>query len=795
MLKHHLLIAFRNLQRHKGSFFINLVGLSTGLACAFLIYLWVVDEKSFDKFHQKDAQLFQVMELSKENGNTIVHKTTQGPLAAAMAKDLPEVETAIPVLSLYDEGFYAQVRNGQKAIRSAGIFTDKPFFTTFSFPLSIGNPGQVLNDKNNVVISEDMAKALFGSLEASIGRPVEWEIMGDKKQATVSGVFAPLPANSSMKFDFVMTYDKLVSELVPGFQNWNNEGPQTYLVLKPGTDVEAFNKKVTNFIRNYNKETIFSLFVRPFSSAYLYGHYENGKQAGGRIDYVRLFSIVALFILLIACINFMNLSTARASRRLKEVGIKKVVGSSRTTLIFQFLSEAVLIALLSLAVACFLVVAFLPVFNSVTGKQLAIDVTPQLVGLLLGVTLITGLFSGSYPAFYLSGFNPISVLKGRIRNAVGELLARKGLVVFQFVISLVLIVAVLVVHQQVDFVQSKHLGYDRNNVVSIEKEGAIAANVDAFLGELRQTPGIDGASAVQQNIVQGRNTTGASTYGIEWPGKTEKDLVDFMVRAVDFDFVETLGIKVKEGRSFSPRFGDEGSKIIFNEAAIKVMGLKNPIGTTVKMWGVERQIIGVVKDFHLTTLHEKIEPMLLWYNPGATANIVARLENGKERDALKRVEALYKKFNPGYVFTYHFLDDQYRAQYVSEQRVSLLSQYFAGLAILISCLGLFGLAAFNAEIRTKEIGIRKVLGASVENVVLLLSKEFLRLILIAILIAFPLAWWALNVWLNGFAYHISISPWLFVIAGVAILLIALLTLGYQSIRAAVMNPAKSLRTE
>ncbi|HUC79557.1 MAG TPA: FtsX-like permease family protein, partial [Flavisolibacter sp.] len=739
--------------------------------------------------------LYQVMELSKENGNTIVHKATQGPLAAALKKDFPEVETAIPILSLYDEGFYAQVRNGQKAVRSAGIFTDKPFFTTFSFPLTIGNPQQVLADKNNTVISEAMAKALFGSPEASIGKPIDWEIMGNKQQAVVSGVFSPLPANSSMKFDFVMTYDKLVSELVPGFQNWNNEGPQTYLVLKPGTDVDAFNKKVTNFIQNYHQASIFSLFIRPFSSAYLYGHYENGKQAGGRIDYVRLFSIVALFILLIACINFMNLSTARASRRLKEVGIKKVVGSSRRALVVQFLSEAILIAFLSLAVACFLVAALLPVFNTVTGKELTIQPSLQLVALILGVTLLTGLFSGSYPAFYLSGFNPISVLKGRMKNSVGELMARKGLVVFQFVISLVLIIAVLVIHQQVDFVQSKHLGYDRANVVSLEKEGAIAANTDAFLNELRRTPGIEGASAVQQNIVQGKGVIGASTYGVEWPGKTEKDVTDFMVRAIDFDFIETMGIQVKEGRSFSAQFGDEKTKLIFNEAAIKAMGLKNPVGTMVKMWGEEKQIVGVVKDFHLTTLHDKIEPMVMRYEPAATANIVARLEAGKEKEGMQRIEALYKKFNPGYVFTYHFLDDQYRAQYASEQRVSLLSQYFAGLAILLSCLGLFGLAAFNAEIRTKEIGIRKVLGASVQNVVLLLSKDFLRLILVAVLVAFPLAWWALNVWLQGFAYHISISPWLFVIAAVTILFIALLTLSYQSIRAALMNPSKSLRTE
>lgn len=795
MLRHHLLIAFRNLQRHKGSFLINLIGLSTGLACAFLIYLWVMDEKSFDTFHQKDAQLFQVMERSQENGSVVIHETTQGPLAAAMKRDLPEVEAAVPVLSLQKEGFFAQLRNGEKAVRTSGIFSDKPFFSVFSFPLLHGNPQEVLQDKNSIVISESLAKSLFGSSDAAVGKTIKWEIIGTGKEAMVSGVFATLPHNNTLQFDFVLTYDLLLSELVTSFQQWWNEGPATYLLLKPGTDVAKFNRKIENLLKNYHKETHFSLFVRPYSSAYLYGHYENGKQAGGRIDYVKLFTIVALFIVLIACINFMNLSTARASRRLKEVGVKKVVGSSRKALILQFLSEAVFIAFLSLLVAIFLVVALLPVFNQVTGKQINLSITPQLIALLLGITLLTGLFSGSYPAFYLSGFSPIAVLKGKVRNSIGELLARKGLVVFQFVISLVLIVAVLVIYQQVDYVQSKHIGYNRDNVISFDSEGGINKNTEAFLTELRRTPGVEGASAVQQSIVQAKGSIGASTYGVDWPGKTKKDLVDFVVRAVDYDFLETLGMQIKEGRSFSPSFGDEKTKIIFNEAAIKAMGLKNPIGTTVKMWDQDKQIVGVVKDFHVTSLHEKIEPMLFYYSTTNTSVIVARLENGKQKEALQRVETLYKQFNPGYVFSYTFLDETYQSQYISEQRVSLLSQYFAGLAILISCLGLFGLAAFNAEVRTKEIGIRKVLGASVENVVLLLSKDFLRLILLAILIAFPLAWWALNIWLNGFAYHISISPWLFVIAGVAILLVALLTLGYQSIKTAVMNPIKSLRTE
>ncbi len=794
MFQHHLLISIRKLQRHKGSFFINLIGLSTGLSCAFLIYLWVLDEKSFDAFHRNGRQLYQVMEKSAENGNVVVHEATQGPLAAAMARDLPEVEAAVPVMSLQKEGMAVQLRAGEKAVRRSGLFAGKEFFSTFSFPLLHGNPGSVLSDKQSMVISEALATGLFGSVKDAAGKTIEWELFGEKRMVTISGVFANLPPNNSMKFDFAMTYELLMTDLAPNFQKWWNEGPATYLVLKPGTDIEKFNAKIAGFIKSYHDQTIFSLFVRPYASGYLYGRYENGQQAGGRIEYVRLFTLVALFIMLIACINFMNLSTARASRRLKEVGIKKVVGSSRRTLVVQFLSEALLITLLSVVGACLLVVALLPFFNALTGKELVVVLTPQLVMGLLGITIVTGLLAGSYPAFYLSGFRPVPVLKGQVKNSVGELLARKGLVVFQFVVSLVLIVAVIVIYQQVAYVQSKQLGYDRSNVIVFDKEGASAQNADAFLTELRRQPGIVRASAMQQGIVQG-TSLGASTYGIEWPGKSPKDLVDFAVRAVDIDLLETLGIKLKEGRSFSTAFGTDSAALIFNEAAIRAMGLTNPVGTKLRMWNEEKTIIGVVKDFHFASLHERIEPMVFFYQPKQTSTIVARIAAGREKETLSRLEGFYKKINPGYVLDYAFVDQQYQALYLSEQRVGILSRFFAGLAILISCLGLFGLAAYNASVRHKEIGIRKVLGASFNNILLLLSKDFMRLVTLAVVIAFPLSWWAMTQWLNGFAYHITIAPAVFVVAGAALFLIALLTLSYQSIRTAVTNPVNSLRSE
>lgn len=793
MFKHNLLIALRNLRRHKGSFIINLVGLSTGLACTFLIYLWVSDELKFDKFHKNDAQLYQVMEKSTENGNVIIHEATQGPLAAAMQKDLSEVVTALPVMPLSKYGVITPMKSGEKVVKTMGSFAGKEFFDVFTFPLLSGKTGDVLKNKESIVLSENTAIALFGSADKAVGRNITLEVTGKTLNSVVSGVFATLPANSSMQFDYIATFDVFYYDVFPNFQMWWNEGADTYLLMKPGTDIAQFNTKIERFINKYFERTIFSLFVRPYSSSYLYGKYENGVQAGGRIEYIKLFSIIAVFILIIACINFMNLSTAKASRRLKEVGIKKAIGSTRKALVFQFLSEAVFMALLSLIVAVCLVLLVLPVFNSITGKSLHVIFDAKIVSLALLLTFITGIFSGSYPAFYMSGFDVVSVFRGKLKKSIGELLARKGLVVFQFMISLVLIVAVMVVVKQMDFVQSRNIGYDRTNILHFDKDGSLSKESEGFLAELKNVPGVLKVSTMQENVVQ--KGLGSSTYGISWPGKSDKALVNFAVRNIDYGLIETLGIGMKAGRSFSKEFGSDDKGVIFNEAAIAEMGLKNPVGTKITMWDHEMTIIGVVKDFHIMSLHEPIAPVVFRLDPARTSTFMVKVAGTDVRNTISKIEELYHKFNKGFVFQYKFLDEVYQAQYVSEQRVATISKYFAGLAIIISCLGLFGLAAFNAEVRTKEIGIRKVLGATVANVMLLLSKDFIVLIIISMLVAFPVAWWAMNTWLHGFAYRVSIGAGVFVVAGVAMIVLAVITVSYQSFRSAVSNPIKSLRTE
>ena len=793
MFKHNMLIAYRNILRHKASFFINLTGLSTGLACTFLIYLWVTDELKFDKFHKNDRQLYQVIEKSTENGAVIIHEGTQGPLADAMQTDLPEVISASPVLSLEKNGMKIPIQFEDKVINTAGIFSDKDFFNIFSFPLQHGQPQNVLANKQGMVLSEKLATSLFGSTEKAIGKTVSWELMGKKQSSTITGVFAPLPSNNSMNFDFVGSWDLMYHDLFPNFQKWWNTGPNTYLLLKKGTDIAQFNSKIEKFINKYLGDNEFTLSVRQYSSAYLYGKYENGVQSGGRIEYVRLFSIVALFILVIACINFMNLSTAKASRRLKEVGIKKAIGSTRQALIFQFLSEAMIMALISMLVAFTLVLLVLPYFNDITGKQLNIEVDPKIVLLALLTTFITGIVAGSYPAFYMSALEVVSVFRRNIKKSVPELLARKGLVVFQFMLSLLLIVGVMVILKQVKYVQSKNIGYDKSNVIHFNKEGNLNANAESFIAELKNIPGVINASSVQQNIMQKGN--GSSTYGINWPGKQQDVMIDFAIRPVDYDFVETLGMQIVKGRSFSKAYGAEGDGLLFNETAIKVMGLKEPIGTKVNLWGEDKTIIGVLKDFHISSLHEAIVPVIFKFDPPQTSTFMVKIAPGKELKTIGNIEEVYKKFNPGFLFEYRFLDELYQSQYVSEQRVSAISKYFAALAIIISCLGLFGLATFNAEVRTKEIGIRKVLGASVSNVMVMLSKDFIILIILAMLIGFPLSWIAMNAWLDSFAYRVSIGADVYIIAAAAIIVLTLVTVSYQSLRTALTNPVDSLRSD
>jgi ABC-type antimicrobial peptide transport system permease subunit len=592
-----------------------------------------------------------------------------------------------------------------------------------------------------------------------------------------------------MQFDFVLPF-RIYMEDAGWATRWRTSWPLTYALLKPGADVDQLNEKMADLIeRKTNGEiTHRILFAAPYAKTYLFGNYENGQQAGGRIEYVRLFSVIAVFILIIACINFMNLSTAKASRRLKEVGIKKAVGAGRSALIFQYLGESTLMAMLSLVVAIGLVLLLLPQFNQITGKQLYLPIDASLILSFLSITLVTGLVAGSYPALYLSGFNPVKVLKGKVNKSVGELWVRKGLVILQFTLSTILIVSVFVVYKQIEFVQNKHLGYDKDNILYFKRLGG---NLETFLSEIRKVPGVLGASSI------GHDMTGhiASTYGVHWPGKDPNDRTEFEMMAVGYEMLELLGIEMKEGRRFSPDFATDTAKVIFNEAAIEHMGITDPIGKVVKLWEEDREIVGVVKDFNFESLHKEVKPVVLWLEPQRTWSIAVKIEAGKEQEAIDQLQQLSQMLHPGFPFDFKFLDQEYQAQYVAEQRVSTLSRYFAGIAILISCLGLFGLAAFTAERRVKEIGIRKILGATNVGIVGLLSGDLTKMVLLAIVIAIPVSYFIGLKWLETFAYRIDLEWWYFTGAGLTVLFIAWLTVGAQTVKAARINPSECLRNE
>lgn len=787
MIRHNLLITYRNFLRYKSSFFINLIGLSSGLACVLLIFLWVNDELKKDKFLENGDRLYQVMENVDQGGGMITRESTAGPTAETLAAEFPEVEFAVTSTMNWDGSSVLSIKDHD--IRAHGIFSSANFFRVFSFRLVQGDRNQVLSDKKAIVISEALATRLFGTTQDVVGKMVE---IGRNKQYQVSGVMADLPTSSSAQFEYVLSFEGFRDEN-EWVTNWFNTAPETYLLLKPGADVAAFNKKIFDLVRTKTegKANHRSPFVRLFQNAYLYNRYENGSLAGGRIDYVRMFSIIAGFILLIACINFMNLSTARASRRLKEVGVKKAVGAKRGTLIGQYLSESILMAMLSLAVSLLIVVLLLPQFNIITDKNLKLNFDATFILSLLAVVLFTGLIAGSYPALYLSRFTPAAILKGRLSNFIGEALARKGLVMFQFTLSIILIVSVWVVYQQITFIETRNLGYNKENILIISREGAVWSKEDAFLTEVEKIPGVIGASSAGHDMT-GHN---GGTYGVEWAGKDPNDRTEFERMAVNYDLIELLNIEMKEGRSFSRKFGAEDTKVIFNEAAIAFMNMDDPIGKKVKFWDKEVEIVGVAKDFNFSSLHEKVKPAIFYLNIEHSGNFMIKIAGGQEQETLARIEQFYKEFNPGFPLTYRFLDDDYNELYIAERRVATLSKYFAGLAILISCLGLFGLAAFTAERRVKEIGIRKILGSSNAGIVYLLSGEFTKMVLAAIVVALPVSYFIASRWLEGFVFRIDLEWWLFLGSGLAAILIAWLTVGLQTFKAARVNPTECLRSE
>ncbi len=788
MLQHNLLLIYRNFKRFKSTFFINLIGLSSGMACALLIYLWVSDELGMNKFHENRHQLYQVFTNQHQTENIVTLGEGPGLLGEALAEEVSEIEYAV---SCSNVGRHFILSADDLHVRAAGLFASKDFFKMFSYPLIEGDKNRVLLDKNSIVISEAKALAIFNTTKDIIGKTIEVQTSEGKGLAQVSGVFKNNPSNSSMQFDFVLSYEAF-KEIIGEGLTWGNHHALAYVVLQENASVDQLNIRIKDFIKTKNKESNITLFAQPFAETYLYGNYQNGEPVGGRIEYVRLFSIIAIFILIIACINFMNLSTAKATRKLKEIGIKKAIGAARRTLIQQYLTESMTLSFLSLLIAILIVDLSLPSFNTLTGKQLTLIFNAKLILAILSIASLTGILAGSYPALYLSGFNPAAVLKGKLTSSLGEIWARKGLVAFQFSLSVIFIVCVLVVYKQIEFVQSKNLGYDKDNVFYFRMEGKIFENKEAFLSEIRNVPNVINASSAQGSIVGG---TGFTTGYFDWEGRNHDEIIQFENLSIDYDLLEVLGIEMAYGRGFSRDFPSDISKIILNEKAIEVMGLKDPVGKIFNLWGNDMEIIGITKNFHFQSLHENVKPFFFRLRPRETSIIMVKIKGEEEKEAIDNIRLVYHKFSPGYSLDYKFLDQDYQAQYEAEMRVAKLSRYFAGLAILISCLGLFGLAAFTAERRLKEIGIRKVLGSSVFGIVSLLSADFTKIVLLSIVTALPISYVITKQWLDGFAFRIDLEWWYFVGAGIIALIISWITVSAQAFKAARVNPVKCLNNE
>ncbi|MEM1338810.1 MAG: ABC transporter permease [Bacteroidota bacterium] len=784
MLRLGFLVAFRNFIKYKTSFLINIIGLTSGMTCAFLISLWVQDEFLIDAFHDKEDRLYQVMAVENYASGTSVSENTPGLLGASLKTDFPDVQYAatttwiFPTVLSYNNTF----------IRENGYHVGKDFFNIFTYPLILGNPNNVLNDPSSICISRDVAKKLFSNVENAMGKSIQ---VGENENFIVNGIFENISNKSTYQFDFVLPLQSFLDQ-ADWANDWANSGPLTFVVLNEGVNAALASDKISAYVKSKVSKSKTELFLKKYAEQYLYGHYANGVPDGGRIDYVWLFSIIAVFILIIACINFMNLSTARASKRAQEVGIRKTIGAGRIGLIGQYIGEALFIAFLSMLIAYGLAALLLTPFNTLTGKAIELTLTPELIAIAVGAALLTGCIAGSYPAFYLTHFRPIAVLKNEIKNSSGELWARRGLVVFQFSITIILIVGVTVIHNQTQYLTNKHLGYDQENIIFFPQEGTISNRSEAFFNALKKIPEVVHAGGTSHDLLGSVSTNP----GLDWEGKAAEEHVIFERFFVDYDLYKTMDFQMAEGRWFSREFSTDTTKMVINETAAKIMGFspKEAIGQRVKLSpDFYLEIVGVLEDFHYQSLHQTVEPA--YFRLASTYYIAARLARGKEEKAIAKIEALFEKFAPGYTLNYSYLDQNYQALYSSEKRVGQLSSYFAGFAIIISCLGLFGLAAFTAERRVKEIGIRKVLGASVGTIVILLSKDFVRLVLMSIVIALPLSYLFMQEWLSQFAYKIHLSIWIFIGAAVTSVVIAWLSVSSQALKAAIANPVQSLKTE
>lgn len=788
MLKNYLKIAIRSLRKNSVYSFINISGLAVGIACSILILLWVQDETSYDRFQPKLDRLHQVWINAFFDGKINSWTSVPMPLKNAMKEEISSIKNA----AITEWGGTHLLTIGDKKLNQRGYYASYEFLEMFQFPLITGSAEEVLDDTYSIVLTESAAKRLFGD-EDPINKLIKLDNNADVK---VTGILKDIPSNSSFEFDYLVPFSLMVAtqEWAKNAENnWGNNSFQVFVELPEGTTREKVDADIKDFL-NSKLEDDFKkdLWLHPMSRWRLHSTFENGKEAGGMIDYVNLFSIIAIFILVIACINFMNLATARSEKRAREVGIRKSVGSKRQDLIFQFLGESVLISIIAFVLAIILVEGALPFYNDLVEKQLFI---PYLSGqfwiFALGMILITGLLSGSYPALYLSSFNVVKVLKGKIQVGKSASIPRQVLVVLQFGFSIILIVGTIVVYFQIQHVKNRDLGYDQENLITVQYNNELRKNYNTIKQELLRSGVVEAVTRSNSPI-----TEIWSNNFIGWPGKPEELKVIFSTISAEYDYTKTMGIKVLMGRDFSEDFKSDSNAVIINKAGLDLMGLKDPIGTKLDLWGDEVELIGVVENSLMGSPFRAVSPMFMICNPEWISAVTIRLSKTNDLPgSISKVEEIFKQFNPAYPFEYKFADVEFKKKFTTIDLIGKLANLFAFLALLITGLGLFGLAAFTAEQRTKEIGIRKVLGATVTAVVVMISKDFSRLVLVAFVVAAPIAWYFLDSFLERYPMRISIPWWTFPLAGGFAFIMAIGIVGVQAFKAAVDNPVKSLRSE
>jgi ABC-type antimicrobial peptide transport system permease subunit/AraC-like DNA-binding protein len=790
MVPNFFKVAFRTLWRSKSFSAINIAGLAIGMGSAMLILLWVQNELSHDRFYAHIDRIALMYSRDMNNGRVDVWNNTPAQMAPIIKKDYPEIEDAARFRTVY---FLVTV--GEKHMNTEGGFADSTFLSVLDFPLLEGSAKTALNDDRNIVITKSLASRLFGN-EDAMGKVVR---IDSNQNFKVTGVLKDLPPNTQFTYQYLLPWSFISKLGWDSNQTWTTSNAQTYVLLKQGASFAAFDKKVQNIVKghaNHGDGATREVFSQPLSREYLYSRPDNGHLVGGRIETVRMFIIIAVFILLIACINFMNLSTAKSEKRAKEAGIRKVVGARRHWLILQFIGESTMIALVAFALALLIVQIVLPYFDTLVGVQLTINfANPYLWAFAFAFILLTGLLAGSYPAFYLSSFRPAQVLKGTFKKMNTLVTPRKALVVLQFTFAIALIICTIIVKSQLQFAQDRDAGYNKGGLVYIFSEGDVQKNYSVIKHDLLST----GAAISVTKTFSPITRVWGTTTGLSWPGSTESDKkINFLLYQADAGFAKTTGARILQGRDIDmDTYVTDSTAVLLNEAAVKAMRLKDPIGGTIRgQFGSNLHVVGVIKDFIIQSPYDPVQPMVVYGLTTGYPVVHFRLNPANSTAVnLAKAEKIFKQYNPQYPFEYYFADEQYAQKFRTEQRDGSLSTLFAGLTIFISCLGLFGLAAYMAENRVKEIGIRKVLGASVGSIAALLSADFIKLVAISILVASPVAWWAMNKWLQNFNYRIGVEWWVFVVAGGGAIIIALITISSQAIKAALTNPVKSLRSE